>query len=181
MGKEKDSISVFLSLILRHTPEEIEINLDKNGWANVDILVEKFNEKFGKFTKDDLVKIVNEDDKKRYSFDKSLEKIRANQGHSICVDVELTEKIPPEKLYHGTATRFIDSIMREGLKSMSRQYVHMYDEIYLTREIGNRYGTLVILELDAKKMSNDGYKFLISENNVWLTKSVPSKYIRRIE
>lgn len=104
-------------------------------------------------------------------------KIRANQGHSIKVDLGLQPKNPPEILFHGTATRFLDSIMTKGLLSQQRQHVHLSENIKIAKEVGQRYGEVVILDINSKLMDKDGYTFYLSENNVWLTDHVPTKYI----
>jgi len=171
------TLSKFLSLILRHKPEVIGIKLDKHGWANVDELIKRMSkEKY--ITKDILEYIVEHDDKQRYSFNENKTMIRANQGHSIKVDVELEEKEPPEILYHGTAEQFVESIMNEGLKKGKRLYVHLSKDIVTARKVGIRHGVPVIFEVKAKEMFNDGYKFFISANGVWLTDHVPTKYLQ---
>lgn len=171
-------LSKFLSMILRHKPETIGIKLDKHGWANVDELIEKMSkEKY--IDKDILEYIVEHDDKQRYSFNEDKTMIRANQGHSINVDVELEEKEPPAVLYHGTATKFVEGIEKEGLKHQSRLYVHLSKDIDTATKVGLRHGELVIYEVRAKEMFNDGFKFFISANGVWLIDHVPVKYLRR--
>lgn len=174
------TLSRFLSLILRHKPETIGIKLDNHGWANVDELIKKMS-KEKHITKDILEYIVEHDDKQRYSFNEDKTLIRANQGHSIKVDVELEEKEPPAILYHGTATKFVEGIEKEGLKHQNRLYVHLSKDIDTATKVGLRHGELVIYEVEAKEMSNDGFKFLISANGVWLTDHVPVKYLRRIK
>lgn len=172
------TLSKFLSLILRHKPETIGIKLDKHGWANVDELIKKMSkEKY--ITKDILEYIVEHDDKQRYSFNEDKTMIRANQGHSVKVDVELEEKEPPVILYHGTATKFVEGIEKEGLKHQNRLYVHLSKDIDTATKVGLRHGKLVIYEVKAKEMFNDGFKFFISANGVWLTDHVPVKYLRR--
>jgi len=171
------TLSKFLSLILRHKPETVGIKLDEHGWANVDELIKKMSkEKY--ITKDILEYIVEHDSKQRYSFNEDKTLIRANQGHSINVDVELEEKEPPEILYHGTAESFVESIMNEGLKKGKRLYVHLSKDIVTARKVGIRHGVPVIFEVKAKEMFNDGYKFFISANGVWLTDHVPKKYLQ---
>ena len=175
---EYTTLSKFLSLILRHKPEAIGIKLDKHGWANVDELIKKMSkEKY--VDKDILECIVEHDAKQRYSFNEDKTMIRANQGHSVKVDVELEEKEPPEILYHGTATKFVKGIEKEGLKHQNRLYVHLSKDIDTATKVGLRHGELVIYEVKAKEMFNDGFKFFISANGVWLTDHVPIKYLRR--
>ena len=168
--------SKFISLILRHKPETIGIKLDKHGYANVNELLEGVNINF-----DTLEKIVREDEKGRYSFNEDKTKIRANQGHTINVDVELEEKIPPDILYHGTATKYEESINRIGLIAKERLYVHMTDDLENAKKVGARHGKLIVYEIDAKQMAKDGIKFYLSVNNVWLTKKVDVKYLKLCE
>ena len=173
----KDKLSIFISLILRHKPEEIGITLDEHGWANVEELITGINKAGRKIDMEILEEIVRTDNKKRYSFNEDKTLIRANQGHSIPVDVELKEAIPPKILYHGTASRFIDSIKQQGIKPMSRLYVHLSDNVGTAIKVGSRHGKYSVLIIDTEKMYNDGIKFYLSENNVWLTKYIDWKYV----
>jgi putative RNA 2'-phosphotransferase len=171
-------ISRFLSFVLRHSPETIRLSMDKNGWVTINELIENANKYKNIGLNHDLIKtIVETNDKQRYILSDDGKRIRANQGHSITVDLELESKIPPGILYHGTATRFLDSIMKDGLKPMTRQYVHLSpaEEIALT--VGRRHGKPIILYIDAKNMYEEGFKFYLSKNKVWLTEKVPIKYI----
>lgn len=177
MGKSKEKLSVFISLILRHKPEEINIQLDKHGWADVNELLEGIT-KTGRIINMELLEdIVATDNKQRYSFNIDRTRIRANQGHSISVDVELSPAVPPKELYHGTALKSIDFIKEEGIKSQGRQYVHLSDDIETAKKVGARHGKSVVLVVKAHEMYEDGYEFWISENKVWLCKSVPTRYI----
>lgn len=176
MGKI-DKLSVFISLVLRHKPEAAGIQLDEHGWANVDELIDGINNTGRKINMDILEEIVRTDNKCRYSFNEDKTLIRANQGHSISVDVELEEKQPPEYLYHGTADRFLDSIMTEGLKPMNRLYVHLSKNEETAMKVGKRHGKPVVLQIKSEEMWNDGVKFYLSQNGVWLTKYVDVKYI----
>jgi putative RNA 2'-phosphotransferase len=164
--------SKFLSLILRHDPSKIGITLDTNGWADVTALCKKMP-----ITIDVLKEIVYTDSKGRYSFSDDGLKIRANQGHSIDVDVELVEKQPPDILYHGTAEKFVDSIMAKGIRPMTRQYVHLSDNKETALAVGKRHGDPVVLIVDAAKAYDDADTFFLSKNNVWLTKIVYKRYI----
>lgn len=175
MNKEK--LSKFISLILRHKPETIGIELDEHGWANVEDLIHGINKSGNKINMDILEEIVCSDEKQRYSFNEDKTLIRANQGHSISVDVELEEKIPPDVLYHGTADRFLESIKADGLKPMSRLYVHLSNNINTATNVGRRHGKTVVLSIDSKAMYNNGAKFYLSKNGVWLTKFVEPQYI----
>ena len=170
-------ISKFISLVLRHNPEAAGVTLDSEGYADTDLLIRGVAEKFRGFDMNTLEKIVAEDEKKRYSFNDDRTKIRANQGHSVQgVDPGLVEKIPPEVLYHGTAERFMSLIKAEGLQKMSRQYVHLSADKQTAEKVGVRHGKPVIITIDTAAMHRDGYKFLLSENGVWLTEKVPPEY-----
>lgn len=171
-----DKLSVFISLVLRHKPDAAGIVLDEHGWANVEELLVGINETGRKIDMDILEEIVATDNKQRYSFNQDKTMIRANQGHSIPVDVELKEQEPPEFLYHGTATRFLDAILNDGLKPMSRLYVHLSTDIETALKVGKRHGDPVVLEIYSGDMYKDGHKFYLSENGVWLTKKVDVKY-----
>lgn len=175
--KSKDKLSVFLSLVLRHKPEAAGIVLDKNGWANVEELIEGVKKTGRNINKTLLQEIVRTDQKGRYTFNEDKTMIRANQGHSVLVDVELKEQIPPDILYHGTATRFLKNIQKEGLKPMSRLYVHLSKEKETALKVGERHGKPVVLKIDAKAMYENGEKFYLSANGVWLTKSVAVCYL----
>lgn len=176
MGK-LDKLSVFISLVLRHNPDAAGISLDEHGWANVDDLLNGVNDTGRKIDMDILEEIVRTDSKQRYSFNNDKTLIRANQGHSIPVDVELEERKPPQYLYHGTAERFLDAIMTDGLKSMSRLYVHLSKDEETAVKVGKRHGNPVVLKVGTEEMYNDGNKFYLSQNGVWLTKCVDKKYI----
>ncbi|MBQ2911366.1 MAG: RNA 2'-phosphotransferase [Clostridia bacterium] len=171
--------SRFISLILRHKPSEIGIELDEHGWANVAELIEGINKK-QPFDMAQLEEIVASDDKQRYSFNEDKTLIRANQGHSIPVDVELKESLPPDILYHGTGEKYVSSINDMGLIPKSRLYVHLSKDMETAVNVGKRHGKPVIYVVDSKKMAADGYKFYLSVNNVWLTKKVPVEYLRTI-
>lgn len=184
--KEKiTKISKHLSYVLRHHPESIGIKLDKNGWADVNLIIKNSQEKI-EFTFEDLEEVVRTSDKQRFKFNEDKTKIIANQGHSISVDLQLTAIVPPFKLYHGTAQRFLPSIMKEGLKKMNRHHVHLYSEENLgnAKDTGSRHQkkvAAVILVIEAKQMSNEGHKFYKTDNDVFLTDNVPSKYIKIYE
>ncbi len=166
----------YISLILRHKPETIEISLDEHGWANVQELIDGVS-KTHPLTMELLEEIVATDDKQRFSFNEDKSLIRANQGHSIPVDVELERVVPPEYLYHGTGEKYVDSIDETGLISKSRLYVHLSADQDTAAKVGKRHGKAVIYKVLAGRMSEDGYEFYKSVNNVWLTKEVPVKYL----
>ena len=172
-------ISKYISLILRHKPEVIGITLDEHGWANVDELIAGVS-KTHPIDMAVLEQIVSEDEKQRYSFNEDRTLIRANQGHSIPVDVELDEKIPPEILYHGTGEKYVNSIDKEGLIPKSRLYVHLSSNEETAYKVGQRHGKPVIYIVKSGEMYRDGYKFFRSVNNVWLTKNVPVQYLKRM-
>lgn len=179
MSKNKnDELSIFISLILRHKPEVVGIKVDKYGYVNVVELIGCIN-KHGKHTIDieRLDNIVKEDINNRYSYNDDKTKIMANQGHSFPIDLGLLPTKPPKYLYHGTASRFVESIMKEGIKKGSRTHVHLSTTIEKALTVGNRHGESVLLTVDAEKMYNDGYDFFISKNKVWLTDFVPKEYI----
>ena len=168
--------SRFLALVLRHKPEAAGISLDEHGWADVDELVAGIS-KQRTFSRRMLEEIVSTDAKGRYSFSEDHALVRANQGHSIPVDVELKETKPPATLYHGTASKYIDSIKNEGLKARSRLYVHLSADSETAIKVGKRHGDPVVLKVDAKAMEEDGFTFFLSANGVWLTKEVPAEYL----
>ena len=170
--------SKFISLILRHKPETIGISLDEHGWANVDELIAGIA-KTHEFNRDILEEIVKTDNKQRYSFNEDKTLIRANQGHSIPVDVELDEVVPPKYLYHGTGEKFRASIDKEGLKPKSRLYVHLSEDIDTATKVGSRHGKPVVYRVFAGWMHKNGFRFYRSVNGVWLTKDVPTMYIKR--
>ena len=176
---DKDT-SKFISLILRHKPETIGITLDEHGWANVEELIEGVS-KTHPLDMAGLERIVAEDEKQRYSFNEDKTLIRANQGHSIPVDVELEEVVPPEVLYHGTGEKYVASIDAQGLIPKSRLYVHISLDKETARIVGARHGKPVIYEVKTGEMHRDGFKFYRSANGVWLTKEVPVKYLVKQE
>jgi len=175
LSKTKEtSISKFLSLILRHKPEEIGLNLDENGWASIDELLSKSTQKF---SFDELDYVVKNNSKQRFSFSEDLTKIRANQGHSIEVDLKLEPQTPPDTLYHGTALKNIESIKKHGLLKQQRQFVHLSADYDTAYKVGMRYGKPVVLQIDSGKMFNEGIQFFRSENGVWLTEYIEAKFI----
>lgn len=176
MGR-KESRSKFLSLVLRHKPETIGITLDSNGWANTDELIRNISINDKDFNMKVLEDIVRTDNKMRYSFNEDKTKIRANQGHSLTVDVELEIATPPDILFHGTHHAALLSISQHGLKKMDRMHVHLSDNYATAIRVASRRNDPVVLRIDATKMVEDGYKFYISKNRVWLIESVPVKYI----
>lgn len=175
--KQSDT-SKYIALILRHKPETIGIKLDEHGWADVSELIAGVS-KTHPLDMELLEKIVSEDEKQRYSFNEEKTLIRANQGHSVPVDVELAETEPPEVLYHGTGEKYVSSIDAQGLIANSRLYVHLSKDVETALNVGQRHGKPVIYEVKSGEMNRDGFKFYLSVNGVWLTKVVPIKYLVR--
>ncbi len=175
MAKLKE-ISKFISLILRHKPEAIGITLDEHGWANVSELIEGISNQY-KFNMEMLEEIVNTDEKQRYSFNDEKTLIRANQGHSIPVDVELEKLEPPEYLWHGTGEKYVSSIDKQGLIPRSRLYVHLSSDEETATKVGKRHGKPVLYKIKSKEMWQNGFEFFLSKNAVWLTKEVPVYYL----
>ena len=177
-GKKNVTLGKFISKILRHEPGLIGIRVDEHGWADVEELIAGIQAAgHPEFDMAALEEIVETNNKQRYSFSSDKRLIRANQGHSIPVDVELPVTSPPDTLWHGTADRFVPSIMEKGILRMSRLYVHLSPDEETARIVGRRHGRPVILRVDAGQMEADGYVFYLSANGVWLTTEVPVKYI----
>lgn len=176
--KAAKNISKFLSLVLRHSPETINLKLDENGWADVEELMEKCSKNGNELNTDLLDYVVVNNDKKRFAFNEDKTKIRASQGHSISVELNLNEVEPSEFLYHGTVEKFLENIQKEGLQKMSRQHVHLSKDRDTAIKVGGRRGVPQILTVKSGEMFKDGFKFYLSENNVWLTDEVPPKYIQ---
>ena len=169
----------YLCMILRHRPEVIGITLDDHGWADVDELVAGVA-KTRVFNKEILEEIVKTDNKQRYSFNDDRTKIRANQGHSITVDLDLEDIEPPEVLWHGTAEKYVRSIDRMGLRAGNRMYVHLSSDEATAEKVGNRHGTPVLYMVKSGEMFRKGFHFYRSVNGVWLTVKVPLEYLEKI-
>lgn len=166
-----------MSLVLRHQPGYIGISLNQNGWADMKELIDKMNTKGIQVDLQVIETIVATNDKKRFAFNENKTMIRASQGHSVQVDIELKEIAPPDILFHGTAIDNISSIMRNGLQKQSRQYVHLSDNADTAKVVGSRHGKPVILSVDTKSMHKEGFIFYQSANFVWLTDRVPAEFI----
>lgn len=177
MSAELVRISKFLSLVLRHQPEAIGLALNEQGWADVDELIRLANNQRQPLTRELLERVVAENDKQRFALSDDGRQIRASQGHSIEVDLHLPPLEPPEILYHGTASRFLDSIRATGLNSASRQHVHLSLDAVTATKVGQRHGPSVILKVRAKEMFSAGHQFFLSANGVWLTEVVPVQYL----
>lgn len=170
-------LSRFLSLVLRHKPDTIGLELDENGWASVDELIAGAK-RAGVHLSEPLIRqIVEQNDKQRFSLSEDGRKIRANQGHSIQVDLQLVPVEPPEYLYHGAATRFLDSILQQGLMKGKRHHVHLSPDEETARKVGMRHGKPVILFIRALDMHHAGFSFYVSANGVWLTEHVPPEWM----
>ena len=173
--------SKFLSLVLRHKPEVIGIELDEQGWVNVNELIDKANAKGQRMDFDLLEEVVRTNNKKRFAFNDDQTKIRASQGHSVHIELGYSPITPPNILYHGTATRFLDSIFESGLIKGNRHHVHLTKDLGTASNVGQRHGKLAMLEIDAKTMHENGHDFFVSENGVWLTENVPSEYLKLLK
>jgi putative RNA 2'-phosphotransferase len=170
-------LSKFLSLVLRHHPERIGLELDDEWWADVDDLVARARAANVPLTHDTLRDIVAKNDKQRFAFSADARRIRASHGHSIPVDLRLTAASPPELLYHGTAKQFVDSVRQGGLAARRRTHVHLSADADTARAVGQRHGKPVVLTVNAAEMERDGLSFYQAPSGVWLTESVPARYI----
>lgn len=177
MSNKNNKLSVFISLVLRHKPEAANVKLDEFGYVNVEDLIKGVNATGRSMDFETLLAIVNEDQKKRYSFDELMTKIRANQGHSVDVKIPFKELTPPAFLYHGTAQTSLQSILSTGLNKRNRLFVHLSENEETALQVGKRHGVPIILTVDAGRMHKDGHRFYLSENHVWQVEFVPSAYI----
>jgi len=175
--KEIIKTSKFLSLILRHEPEVVGLKLGEAGWVNVNDLLEAVSRHGTSLTLDELKHIVATSDKKRFAFSEDGQRIRASQGHSVEVDLQYPPQTPPEILYHGTATRFLDGIRKDGLQKMGRHDVHLSAETRVTVQVGSRHGKPALLTIRAGDMHRVGFVFRCSANGVWLVNQVPPEFI----
>ncbi|AXE31878.1 RNA 2'-phosphotransferase [Chromobacterium phragmitis] len=177
MRNTQDNHSRFLSLVLRHQPDAIDLKLDAQGWADIDELLARMAAKGKPLRRAQLEDIVRDSDKQRFAISEDGLRIRANQGHSIRVDLGLQPCEPPGTLYHGTATRFLDAILSEGLRPGSRQHVHLSADWATAHAVGSRHGKPAVLTVDAKAMREAGLAFCRSDNGVWLTSHVPPRFL----
>jgi putative RNA 2'-phosphotransferase len=167
--------SKFLSYVLRHEPQAIGLTLDREGWANIDALIAAAAQHGRQLDWELIEHVVETSEKKRFAISPDGERIRAVQGHSTdSVSISFDERVPPEVLYHGTASRFLDSIQAKGLVPGSRHYVHLSEQVETAISVGTRYGKPVVLEIAAGKMHSQGHKFYRAENGVWLAEGVPA-------
>ena len=173
------SKSKFLSLALRHKPESASVTLDAGGWTPIDDLLSGAAAAGVRISRDELEAIVAGSDKRRFAIRDEM--IRANQGHSVPVDLDLARADPPNVLYHGTVANSLDAILREGLTRMARHHVHLSTDVDTARRVGSRRGDPVILQVSAAEMAAGGTAFFLSENGVWLVDAVPPAFLLRIE
>jgi putative RNA 2'-phosphotransferase len=177
--KRTKEISKLCSYLLRHKPEAVHLTMDENGWVAVDQLLENSAKYQFEFSLEELEIAVETNKKKRFSFNDDKTKIRANQGHSIDVNVELKPTVPPEFLYHGTAEQNLESILKNGIQKRNRLHVHLSADVETAKNVGTRHGKPVILKIAALKMHQDGLLFYLSQNGVWLTDFIEPKYISK--
>jgi putative RNA 2'-phosphotransferase len=176
--KENTKISRFLSLVLRHKPEAIGIDLDSNGWTDVEILISKINKTDRTISFDMLKDIVETNPKKRFAFNETFDKIRANQGHSVKIELGYKSQKPPAILYHGTGQKSVAKILESGLRKGDRHHVHLSADIETATKVGQRHGKPFVFEVLAEQMFDDMYNFYQSDNGVWLTDNVPVKFLK---
>ena len=178
MERNLVKVSKFLSLVLRHRPETIDLKLDAQGWAEIDQLLDCMQRSNQEIDRPTLEMVVAENDKQRFTISADGKRIRANQGHSLkSVELKLHPLEPPDELYHGTVSQFIESIRDHGLKKQNRHHVHLSSDQETARRVALRRGRPVILRVKSKAMYADGLAFFLSANGVWLTESVPTKYL----
>jgi putative RNA 2'-phosphotransferase len=177
MQKRDVRISKFLSLVLRHRPEKIGLTLDEAGWTPVADLIEACNRHGYPLSLTELQAVVANNDKARFSFSADGTLIRANQGHSVPVNLGYEPVEPPEYLFHGTAIRFLPAIQAQGLVKGRRHHVHLSPDVATARQVGGRHGRVVVLKVHSGAMHQDGHAFYLSENGVWLVDAVPLQYL----
>lgn len=178
-ASERTRISKYLSRHLRHAPQRLGLTLAPGGWVDVDQLVAACARDGLMLWRSTLEEVVRTNDKQRFSFDESGKRIRANQGHSVPVDLELDEAVPPAVLYHGTGAQNVDAILKAGLKKMRRHHVHLSADKETATRVGARHGRPVVFVVDAARMRTDGVVFYRSDNGVWLVDDVPARYLSR--
>jgi putative RNA 2'-phosphotransferase len=175
--KQRTCTSKFLSLVLRHEPDRIGVQLDNAGWIGVDELLAACRRHGTPIERAELEEIVATSEKKRFAFSEDGQCIRASQGHSIEVSLGYAPQSPPSQLYHGTATWFLDSIRVEGLTKRERHHVHLSADMETAHKVGQRHGKPAVLIVNAQAMQAAGHSFYLSENGVWLTDQVPAEFI----
>jgi putative RNA 2'-phosphotransferase len=173
-------ISKYLSKHLRHEPERLGLTLASGGWVEVDTLLTAMARHNFVVTRAELDEVVVKNDKQRFSFDPTGTQIRANQGHSVAVDLELEPTVPPDILYHGTGEKSVRTILEHGLKKMSRQHVHLSRDYDTAVKVGARHGKPIVFLVQAAAMHTAGHIFFVSDNGVWLVESVPPQFLSRV-
>ncbi len=174
--KKRVKLSKFLSYILRHNPRSINLTLDAGGWCSIKSIIRAAQSKSRCFTAEDIFEVVTTNDKQRFALNADKTKIRANQGHSLPVDLGLTSQKPPDFLFHGTAEKYLDSIRERGLITKKRRFVHLSTDYETAVKVGRRHGKPIVLRIDAGKMHRDDFRFYLSENGIWLVSAVPETY-----
>lgn len=180
MNKRTKTASKFLSLLLRHKPETIGLTLDEGGWAKIEDLIRLTESHHTQLSQALILEAVATNEKRRFALSPDGLSIRANQGHSLSVALDLAPLVPPDTLFHGTTARFLDEIMAQGLSKKNRQHVHLTDNINTAKNVGSRHGKLALLEVKAGAMHAQGMVFYRSENGVWLTDKVPCEFLQRL-
>lgn len=176
---KNSDISKFLSLVLRHDPQSIQLDMDKQGWVSVEQLIDHAKTIRGiRLDAEKISQIVASCAKQRFKLSEDGSCIKANQGHSIQVDLALQPQVAPAALYHGTASRFMDAILQQGLKPMQRHHVHLTEKPETALAVGQRYGRPVLLKIDTASMQQQGHVFYCTDNQVWLTDAVPAQFIQ---
>lgn len=176
-AKETKSTSKLLSLVLRHRPEAVGIELDESGWVEINTLLAAIAEHRRPLSREQLDFVVRENDKQRFAISEDGTRIRANQGHSVEIDLGYQPATPPETLYHGAPEQFVASIRSQGLKKMKRHHVHLHGDISVAETVGSRRGQPVILTIRSADMHRAGFEFFVTPNQVWLTDHVPPEFI----
>ena len=170
-----------LSLVLRHRPSLVAVELDERGWVGVPVLLEALARHGWPISRDELADVVADNDKQRFEWDLDADRIRARQGHSLAVDLDLPVVAPPDVLFHGTTRRNLASILRGGLDRRARHHVHLSADVATARRVGARHGEPVVLRVAAAQMAEDGHEFRVSTNGVWLVDAVPPSYLEPLE
>ena len=171
-------VSKYLSKHLRHQPARIGLTLEPGGWVGVDTLLDACARNHMPLSREQLNEVVAGNNKQRFAFDETGTRIRANQGHSVEVDLQLEPTVPPDVLYHGTGHQTAEAIRREGLQKMRRHHVHLSRDVETATNVGARHGRPVVFVIDARAMHDAGHTFYVSENSVWLTEDVPPAFLR---
>lgn len=175
--REQKRTSKFLSLVLRHKPEIIDLHLDENGWAGTSDLLQKMKNIGRELSLKQLQEVVEKNDKKRFSFTADFSRIRANQGHSLKVSLDLKQISPPDLLYHGTSEKNLSAIRKSGIDKRQRHHVHLSPDETTAFKVGSRHGKPVVLKVKAREMHDRGFEFYRSENGVWLTEHISPEFI----